>query len=298
MKRDEGFLRRQPQQKRSQERVEQILDAAAEIFDEVGFEGATTQAIADRANTSIGSLYQFFPDKKAIFNALELRHIERVYVMWENVLQPEVIQLPFPRFIKTINEELIRLFSQASSRIVFIQYFTAKAIFKNIDDSFTEQAIRVMADLLKKRNSALKAEKSYLLAEICVNAINTLLLIALRSNDSHRQAIFQEIEIVMMSYLRPHVGDEVLRHQQAQSPVEQLTEQYQLNRRQSLALTEILDQGSLTIQRYEELCFQVSRRTLQRDLQKLVKQGLLVHKGRTNQLVYYLNPNLRQVETI
>jgi AcrR family transcriptional regulator len=66
-------MRRQPQQKRSQERVERILDAAVFVFDEVGFEAATMNAIASRCNTAIGSLYQFFPDKLAIFNALELR---------------------------------------------------------------------------------------------------------------------------------------------------------------------------------------------------------------------------------
>lgn len=294
MKPKEGFqefLRRQPQQKRGQERVEQILDAAAEIFDEVGYEAATTQMIANRAKTAIGSLYQFFPDKKAIFNALELRHIERVYVMWERLLESDVVQLPFQAFIKEINREFQELFSHTSSRIVFIQYFTANAIFKNIDDSFTEEAIAVMAKLLKKRNPAITEEKSNLLGQICVNIINVLLLLALRTNYSHRQGIFQEIEMVMLNYLRPHVGDEILRHQQAQSPLEQLKQQYQLNHRQCLALTEIFHHGSLNIQQYETLCSQVSRRTLQRDLQKMIKLGLLIQKGQTNQLVYYVNPD-------
>ena len=287
------FLRRQPQQERGKERVEQILDAAAEVFDEVGFEAATTQMIANRANTAIGSVYQFFPDKKAIFNALELRHIERVYVMWDRLFQTEVIQLPFQAFIQTINREFQVLFSQASSRVVFVQYFTANTIFKNIDDSFTEEAICVMANLLKKRNSAITEEKSYLLAKICVNVINCLLLLALRTNNSQRQAIFQEIETVMMNYLRPHLGDEILRHQQNQSPLEKLKQRYQLNQRQCLALAEILHQGSINIQQYEKFCPDVSRRTLQRDLQKMSKQDLLIPKGKTNQLVYYLNAQIK-----
>ncbi len=284
------FLRHQPQQKRGHQRVERILDAAAEIFDEVGFEAATTQMIANRAKTAIGSLYQFFPDKKAIFNALELRHIERVYVMWERLFNPKVIQLPFETFIQTINHEFQELFSHPSSRIVFVQYFTANAIFKNIDDSFTEEAISVMADLLKKRNSALKKERTDLLAQICVNIINVLLLVALRSDQDQRQAIFEEIEIVMMNYLRPHIGDEILQHQNSESPIEKLTQKYQLNERQSIALIEIIHHGSLNIQQYESFSFQVSRRTLQRDLQKMVKQGLLINTGKTNQLLYYLNP--------
>jgi AcrR family transcriptional regulator len=56
-------LRRQPKQQRGQQRVAKILTAAAEVFAEVGYAAATTQQIADRANTAVGSIYQFFPDK-------------------------------------------------------------------------------------------------------------------------------------------------------------------------------------------------------------------------------------------
>jgi AcrR family transcriptional regulator len=77
-------LRRQPKQQRSQKRVEQILRSAAEVFTEVGYEAATTHMIAARAKTAIGSLYQFFPDKLAIFHALEARHMENVLALNRN----------------------------------------------------------------------------------------------------------------------------------------------------------------------------------------------------------------------
>ncbi len=70
----ENRMRRTPQQARGQRRVAKILDAAAEVFAETGYEAATTNAIAIRANTSIGSLYQFFPNKFAILNALAKRY--------------------------------------------------------------------------------------------------------------------------------------------------------------------------------------------------------------------------------
>src|SRR5579871_2385856 len=70
----ENRMRRTPQQARGQRRVSKILDAAAEVFAENGYEAATTNAIAIRANTSIGSLYQFFPNKFAILNALAKRY--------------------------------------------------------------------------------------------------------------------------------------------------------------------------------------------------------------------------------
>lgn len=203
-------MRRQPKQKRSQERIERILDAAAEVFDEVGFEAATTHAIATRANTAIGSLYQFFPDKLAIFHALELRHVERVHIVWAKLNQPEIIQLPFEGFIRTLGAAFQRLFEQPTSRIVFVQFFTSRAIFQNIDESFTQEAINFMAQLLQKRNPALSPEQCHLLAEVCTHTCNTLLLLALRSDETQRQQIFEQIEALLIAYLHPHVGDEFL----------------------------------------------------------------------------------------
>jgi hypothetical protein len=49
-------LRRQPKQERGQQRVVKILTAAAEVFAEVGYAAATTQQIADRAKTAVGSI--------------------------------------------------------------------------------------------------------------------------------------------------------------------------------------------------------------------------------------------------
>jgi AcrR family transcriptional regulator len=56
--------------------VEQILEASAHIFAERGYAGSTTNHIAARAGVSIGSLYQYFPNKDAILVALQARHIE------------------------------------------------------------------------------------------------------------------------------------------------------------------------------------------------------------------------------
>jgi AcrR family transcriptional regulator len=69
--------RRAPVQRRSALRVERMLDAAAELLDELGPEGLSTSAIASRAGVSVGSLYQFFPDKHAVAEALARRSFER-----------------------------------------------------------------------------------------------------------------------------------------------------------------------------------------------------------------------------
>src|ERR671926_1396238 len=71
-----GPLRRVPVQGRSVARVNRMLDACAELVDEVGYDGLTTTLLAERAGVAIGSVYQFFPDKRAIVQALTMRSLE------------------------------------------------------------------------------------------------------------------------------------------------------------------------------------------------------------------------------
>lgn len=69
-------LRRVPVQGRSVARVQRMLDACAEIVDELGYDGLTTTLLAERAGVAIGSVYQFFPDKRAVVQALAQRNLE------------------------------------------------------------------------------------------------------------------------------------------------------------------------------------------------------------------------------
>lgn len=69
-------LRKQPVQQRSAKRVEQMLEACASLIDELGYDGVTTTLIAERAGVAVGSLYQFFPDKRAVVQALTKRHLD------------------------------------------------------------------------------------------------------------------------------------------------------------------------------------------------------------------------------
>ena len=70
-------VRTEPTQRRSTQRLDALLDAAAEIVDETGFERLTTQMVAERAGASIGTVYRYFPDRVAVLHALRVRSIRR-----------------------------------------------------------------------------------------------------------------------------------------------------------------------------------------------------------------------------
>jgi AcrR family transcriptional regulator len=79
--------RKRPVQRRSVETVERICVAAARIFDERGYHATTTNHIAEAAGVSVGSLYQYFPNKDALLVALAERHLAEATPAFEERLR-------------------------------------------------------------------------------------------------------------------------------------------------------------------------------------------------------------------
>jgi AcrR family transcriptional regulator len=68
--------RKTPRQLRSRQTRERILAAAARVFSERGYAGGTTNHIAAEAGVSVGSLYQYFPNKDALLAELMRAHVD------------------------------------------------------------------------------------------------------------------------------------------------------------------------------------------------------------------------------
>jgi AcrR family transcriptional regulator len=71
-------IRNEPVQARSTARLAALLDAAAHVVDEIGYERLTTAMVAERAGASIGTVYRYFPDRIAVLQSLAARNAERI----------------------------------------------------------------------------------------------------------------------------------------------------------------------------------------------------------------------------
>jgi len=81
------MARKTPRQERSKVMVEAILEAAAQIFAELGYARATTNKIAERAGVSVGSLYQYFPNKDSLISSLHEVHHAKIHEVAGNALR-------------------------------------------------------------------------------------------------------------------------------------------------------------------------------------------------------------------
>jgi AcrR family transcriptional regulator len=117
--------RKLPQQDRSRITVEAILEATTHILTEEGYDKANTNRIAERAGISIGSLYQYFPNKESLMAALMEQHSNEIAALVGSKLQnlfdapletavPELVKAVIaahainPRLHQVLNEEIPR----------------------------------------------------------------------------------------------------------------------------------------------------------------------------------------------
>lgn len=117
---------RTPQQARSRRTREKILAAAVACFEELGYDATTTAAIAKRARISVGSLYSYFHDKRAILLELFEKTARQISTYVIDSLDPEVWRSAEPRAsVRKLIDALFhtRTFNPGMQRIIWERYF-------------------------------------------------------------------------------------------------------------------------------------------------------------------------------
>jgi AcrR family transcriptional regulator len=115
-----------PQQKRSERRLAAFLDAAAALFVEVGYEAATMTAIAERSASSIGALYNYFPDKQAIALTLVNQYGQELEAYWKPLIE-QAAKLTHQEFADLFIERITEL---VRHRPAYLSLATAPVRFR------------------------------------------------------------------------------------------------------------------------------------------------------------------------
>lgn len=196
---------RLPKQARSRERFDRILDAAAALFAEVGYDGVTADDIAARADTSVGGLYRFFPDKLAIFHALADRYFNQLQQLFAVLHTDETVHLPLEDYINYLIDAFDQFVAaNPGYRAVFVQSRLISTEILTMDKAFNQEIIRQLADFLEIRNPLLEPGQRDLIATVSVEVASVLEILSLTQDTSFRQQILVETKKLLIAYLRQY----------------------------------------------------------------------------------------------
>ena len=202
------FPRKAPKQKRSQERFQKILDVTFDVLSEIGYENLTTDIIAVRSGISLGSLYQFFPNKETIvYTQAELTYISLHDAFFEKI---RYLIKKFKKYDSNLTKEILEAFETSLSEnkgyplvqtIVYSNPFLMELDFKS-NERFAKSLVK---ELLLPLFPKLNKQRVLVVAKITVEAVDGVYRSLMREpnlSKSHKKAMIQELNIFLDIYFR------------------------------------------------------------------------------------------------
>lgn len=192
-----GIPYEKPKTARGQQRVDRILDAAAHLIVEDGIDTITTNAIAKRAKTSIGSLYQFFPNKESVLVALADRYRKSLQTILDKALEENTESVDFTDLLESIIDNVVQFqLDNIAFRAIFPPPSGVPA-----DSLFHEIMSRLM-DLFSIWAPEMSQEDKSLHAEICLRVMAALLPVT-HDQSGVREEGVRELKRILRAYLEP-----------------------------------------------------------------------------------------------
>jgi AcrR family transcriptional regulator len=187
--------RRIPQQKRGQRRVDGFLRAAASVITERGYERTTMTAIAQRSHSSVGSLYQFFPNKLSLAEALRNQYVKNVEQSW----------ITLRRQAADLNAEVLtcRLVELQIEIIKNHPILLALLEIPPVSHARRELIRRRIAEVLISHNPDMLRATALRVASVVQQVSRGLLSLYAQAEASERTAIIEEFKSVLTGYLTP-----------------------------------------------------------------------------------------------
>ncbi|HEX5441867.1 MAG TPA: TetR/AcrR family transcriptional regulator [Ktedonobacterales bacterium] len=195
-------LRRRPQQPRGQRRIEAILDAAERLFAVMGYEATSTNQIAAAARTSIGSLYQFFPNKEAILRALVARSQEQMRDVLEEVFASDPQdELPPDELLDRLLDPLIALYARGYRMLALFVALPRMGDGAQAGQPLVEEIVRRLDARLARRMPGLSVERRELSVRMIVETVRALMPLMTTAEGQVRPQAVTELKRMLRAYI-------------------------------------------------------------------------------------------------
>lgn len=197
--------RRKPRQERSSKVVDRILDAALVLTREQATRTPTTLAIARRAGLSVGSIYQYYPNKQAIMLDLARNWLAVFPSMIAARAEASTTAATFRDDLREYLEEIAHHYLDNASLMPVLEAITLDPALKHIVLEYDEKNIALYAAWLRKVNPALPLEDATRLGHVMMEVGHTALTIAVRNNRKTFALIRRDLETMWLALLSPHL---------------------------------------------------------------------------------------------
>lgn len=193
--------RRVPRQERGERTVAAVLDSAAAVIAEVGYEAATMTAVAERAGASIGAVYQYFPNKVAVVQALRAQYGEMMHGFWGPITVAAAI-VPVPDLVDRIFAVLIDFIESHPAYFAVLN----APVSRRKDQTARNRLREEFAAAFRRKQPALDPEEALRVARVAVQIIKALNELYADAKPKERPAIVAELKLALVAYLEARLS--------------------------------------------------------------------------------------------
>lgn len=188
--------RRIPSQYRGERRVIGLLHAAACVIAEKGYEAATMSEIAERAGASIGSLYQFFPNKEAVAQALRSKYSHQIVELWVP-LGEESKNLDSESFVDRLIDVTVKFADEHPAFLALLDEPLTVKRRGQISRRFCE----LMARFFLLRKPHMSRVRALRMASVTLKIIHAMMVLYKDARRREKPYIVREFKLVLSCYL-------------------------------------------------------------------------------------------------
>jgi AcrR family transcriptional regulator len=192
--------RHTPKQMRGMARVHTLLAAAEAVFAEVGYDGASTTLIAQRANTAIGSLYDFFPNKAAIARQLVLQYLTDLETLFAAILTEELASLRAEDMIDRILDPLLEYQRAHPGFHALMTRPLDDAQLTRQRDTVEERLVAWTAGVMARRLPEQDRATAFRVSRVCIRTTQGLNQLA-NVHQPPDRAVIADLKLMLRSYL-------------------------------------------------------------------------------------------------
>jgi AcrR family transcriptional regulator len=201
MSSDSSNLRREPQLERGERRVVKLLDTTAAVLTEVGYEAATMTEIANRAGASIGTVYQYFPNKEALVQALRDQYVAEMARRWEQFEEASTTMT-----VEQMAHHIVELTASFVNEHP-AYYAVVDAPVKYQRSPQARKRLREgIAKVFRSRKRGLSPETAFRMANVALQILKSMHALYADADPRERQALVKEYKRAVAAYLESRLG--------------------------------------------------------------------------------------------
>lgn len=198
---EEPAIRRTPQQVRSQQRVDAILEGAAAMIDEVGYEGVTTSKLARRVGIPVGSLYQFFANKEAIFQALGERYLAGMRAKIDAMFPPDACYAPLPVLVGRA-VDLLAVHAPDPRRLhQLMESGWISPELRTVGEAMDAEIVQKIGEILAYKAPHLEAAERMVAARVMMHVVKGVMPAIEGRHEQERLALVEEFKRLGILYM-------------------------------------------------------------------------------------------------